>query len=303
MKRSVLLPVSLILSVFLFSCSQKNEKEKIITVTIEPQRYFAQQLAGNLFEVVTMVPPGTNPETYDPSPVQMTQLARSAAYFRIGKIGFEEVWMDKIQANNPGLRIFDNGENIQYVISAVEHDHGDQDHGEHDHGSHDQEHAHAGGIDPHTWSSPPEAMIIAENMCNALIDLDKKNETIYRSNLAVLQNEINQTDSIVKSLLAHATHKAFLIYHPALTYLARDYGLTQHCIEIDGKEPSPEQMKNLVEMSRSEGVKIIFIQQEFDQKNAEVIAKETGCKLVVINPLSYNWSEETIKIAKALSDE
>ena len=72
---------------------------------------------------------------------------------------------------------------------------------------------------------------------------------------------------------------------------------------MDGKEPSPAQLKELIKTAKEHGVKVVFIQQEFDQKNAELIAKETGCRLVVINPLDYQWSKELIHIAKALVDE
>lgn len=281
------------ISLFLASCSKQIAKENIIMVTIEPQRYFAEQLTGDIFKIVTMVPPGTSPETYDPSPNQMAQLAKSKAYFCIGHIGFEEVWLERIQSNNPQLPIFDNSTGIEFIASE-EHHHHDHE-GEHHH--------HHGGIDPHTWSSPKEVLIIAQNMYNALKEIDPKNEAIYQENLQKLLDEIHQTDEIVQSLVDKTSRKLFIIYHPALTYLARDYGLTQYCIETDGKEPSPEQLKNLVETARLNDIKTIFIQEEFDQRNAELIAKETGCQLVVINPLSYNWSQEIISIAKALSDE
>ena len=300
----------LVLIALCFSaCKGHIEREKIITVTIEPQKYFAEQLAGDLFKIVTMVPAGTSPETYDPSPVQITNLAKSTAYFQIGKIGFEDVWMNKIKENDPGLLIFDNGAGINYIGSVCDHDH-NHDHGHahaHAHGEsddhHHHHHAHEGGVDPHTWNSPKEALLIVENMYKAFVEIDKENEKIYTENFNRLKSEILNTDSIVTSLLANADCKTFVIYHPALTYFARDYGFKQLCIEMEGKEPSPEQIRQLVETVKAENVKTIFIQQEFDQKNAELISKETGCKLIVINPLSYNWSEETIKIANALVNE
>ncbi len=286
----------------LFSCKGKIEKERIITVTIEPQKYFAEQLAGDLFKIVTMVPAGTSPETYDPTPVQVTDLAKSTAYFQIGKIGFEDVWMDKIKKNDPDLLIFDNGDGINYIGSAHDHHH-DHDHDHGDHEGHHHGHAHAGGVDPHTWSSPKEALHIVENMYKAFVEIDNENEKIYTENFNRLKSEILKTDSVATELASKTSCKTFVIYHPALTYFARDYGFNQLCIEIDGKEPSPEQIRQLIEAVKSEVVKVIFIQQEFDQKNAELISKETGCKLLAINPLNYNWSEETIKIAKALADE
>ncbi len=267
----------------------RAQQENRITVTIEPQRYFAEQLVDSFFKIVTMVPSGKSPEDYDPTPQQMANLAKSKAYFCIGQIGFEKIWLDKLKKNNPNVLFFDNGEGIQSVPSKP-HNHTSQDHNYPE-------------TDPHTWSSPKEALIIVQNMYDALIKIDPDNSSLYKLNLEKLIKEIDETDQIVEKYLNHSSQKSFIIYHPALTYFARDYGLTQYSIELDGKEPTPEQIKNLIDTAKKETIKVIFIQQEFDQKNAEIIAKETGCKLVVINPLSYNWSEEIIKIAQALSNE
>ncbi|MCL2651429.1 MAG: zinc ABC transporter substrate-binding protein [Candidatus Azobacteroides sp.] len=277
---------------FCVSCTPTKSDKKIITVTIEPQRYFVEQLVDSLFEVSTMVPPNISPETYDPSPVQMAKLADSDAYFRIGQIGFELAWMDKIESNNPNLKIFDNSKNILFISSSKD-----------ENNEHSNENHRHSLLDPHIWNSPKQAVILTQNICNALVTLDKKNAEIYRKNLNKLHSKIAETDSIVTALLNKSKSKSFIIYHPALTYLARDYGLTQHCIEMDGKEPTPDQLKQLIKLAREENIKTIFIQQEFDQKNAEIIAKETNSNLVVINPLSYNWNEEMVKIAKALADE
>jgi len=272
----------------LLACSNKVQQKNIITVTIEPQRYFAEQLTDSLFQIECMVPAGTSPETYDPTPAQMTKLARSKAYFCIGHIGFEEVWMDKLKQNYPRMAFFDSSEGISLITS--EH-------------SHSATHFHAGGVDPHIWSSPKAARTIVQNMYKYLVEIDPANKDRYALHLQRLLERINAVDEQITQLLHHSTQKAFIIYHPALTYFARDYGLTQYSIEAEGKEPSPEQLKLLVEAAKKNDIKTIFIQQEFDQKNALSVANETGCRLVLINPLSYNWEEEMIHIAKALSDE
>ncbi|MDH8702709.1 zinc transport system substrate-binding protein [Dysgonomonadaceae bacterium PH5-43] len=289
-----LLILALLLSLTSFTYCVKNsvEKENIITVTIEPQRYFAEQIADSLYSIQTMVPPSVSPEDYDPSPKQMIGLAKSVAYFQIGYIGFENAWLDKLKKNNKDVLFFNNGEGISYI------------HSEHDH-SHTGHHHKCSemGIDPHSWSSPKQAAIIAENMYKAFCDLDSLNAEFYRRNYEQLIQEINELDSLVDGYLTNSSQKNFIIYHPALTYFARDYNLTQYSIEIDGKEPSPEQLKKLIDTAKEKQIKTIFIQEEFDKKNAETIAKETGCTLISINPLSYNWKEEIIKISKALSDE
>ena len=93
---------------------------------------------------------------------------------------------------------------------------------------------------------------------------------------------------------------AFVIYHPTLSYFACDYCLLHISIEEGGKEPTPAHLKELIDFCRDNKVDVIFVQPEFDTRNAELIARETGSRIVQINPLNYNWPEEMISVAKAL---
>ena len=272
----------------LSACSNNIQQENIITVTIEPQRYFTEQLVDSLFRVECMVPAGISPETYDPAPAQMVKLARSKAYFCIGHIGFEEVWIEKLKENYPKITFFDNSHGIELVISGHTHPAGN---------------SHEHGADPHIWSSPKSVRLIVQNMYEALLEIDPANKNQYAANLHRLLEKIDTVDKQVTQILQNSSQNAFIIYHPALTYFARDYGLTQFSIEADGKEPSPEQLKILIEAAKENNIKTIFVQQEFDQKNAQSIARQTGCRLVIINPLSYDWGKEMLHIAQSLSDE
>lgn len=299
MNARYLFSVLVICVLFFVSCGGKQSGEKIVSVTIEPQRFFAEKIAGDKFAVNCVVPAGQSPETYDPTPQQMIQVGRSQAYLRIGPIGFEQAWMETIRENNPGLTIFDLSQGISLLQEEAEacgHDHASHGAGEEEH------HHHPGGVDPHTWSSISGAKVIAKNTLEAFVALDPENKAYYEGNYEQLMKEIGETEQAVSSLLQPLTSRTFIIYHPALTYLANEYGLTQLCIEMDGKEPSPAQLKQLVETAREHDAKVVFIQMEFDQKNAELIARETGCRLVPINPLDYNWSKEMIRIAKSLAD-
>lgn len=282
--------LTLILLLGVTACGQTESIKPRITVTIEPQRYFLEQLIDTLFEVNTMVPAGTSPETFDPSPRQIANLSQSTAYFAIGKIGFENVWLDRLQKNNPELPFFDNSVGVKWIRS--EHTHSPGDHHHHHHGE-----------DPHIWTSPREMQQVITNMYTALLALDSTHQTTYTTNYERLQMLIAETDSLIRSRLSASSQQAFLIYHPTLTYFARDYGLEQYAMEWEGKEPSAEQIKALVDAAQQKQVRTVFIQEEFDQKNAELIAKETGARLVTINPLSYDWPNEMIRIAQMLSYE
>lgn len=280
----------------LLSCGGKQPtNEPIVSVTIEPQRYFAEKIAGDKFEVNCVVPSGQSPETYDPTPQQMIQVGQSKAYLQIGYIGFEQAWMESIRQNNPNLQVFNLSEGIEVLKNPEEGEHHHEEGEEH-------HHHHPGGVDPHTWSSFGGAKVIARNTLNAFIALDPENKEYYTENYNELIGEIEETEQEVVQLVKPLVSRTFIIYHPALTYFADEFGLTQLCIEMDGKEPSPAQLKKLVETARNYNAQVVFIQQEFDQKNAELIARETGCRLIPINPLDYNWKKEMLHIAKSLAD-
>ena len=285
-----------LLCLLLAACGARQDDGKTVTVTIEPQRYFAEAIAGDNYTVNSMVSAGLNPENYDPTPRQMVDLGKSEAYFRIGPIGFEQAWMERIRQNNPDLKIFDLSEGFPLVAEPEDHHAGEEGEEASHHG-----HSHE-GPDPHIWSSISGARQIARNTLDAFIALDPENKDYYTDNYNFLLKEIDRTEKEMHSRLDTLSNRTFIIYHPALTYLARDFGLTQLCIELDGKEPSPSQLKELIETARDNDVRIVFVQQEFDKKNAELIARETGCNLVSINPLAYDWSGEMINIANALTD-
>ena len=265
--------------------SAQSEQKPTITVTLEPLRYFTEAIAGDQYQVVSMVPKGSSPETYDPTPQQLVALNKSQAYFRIGHIGFEQTWMDRLASNSPQLKFFDTSEGLDLIRTAG-HQHGD--------------HYHAGGVEPHVWNSANNAIILAENIYQALCELDASHQSYYKERLDTLKQAIQQTDQTIRELLQKAD-RTFLIYHPALSYFARDYGLKQISIEEEGKEPSPAQLKTLIETCRKENIHVIFVQQEFDIRNAQLIADELGVTIIPINPLSYDWSTEMINVAKALT--
>lgn len=276
----------------LSACQGKKEGgTRTISVTIEPQRYFAEKIAGDLFHINCVTSAGQSPETYDPTPQQMVQISQSQAYFRIGEIGFEQAWMKNLQSQNPDMAVFDLSEGMELIKNEEEaHEEGEA-----------HPHHHHGSVDPHIWTSISGARVIAQNTYQAFIKLDPENQEVYRAGYQRLIEEIDSTEAEMKQLLQPLAGTAFIIYHPALTYFAREFGLKQLCIELDGKEPSPAQLKQLLETATQSGAKVVFVQQEFDRKNAELIAKETGCRLVTINPLSYNWQDEMIRLATILA--
>lgn len=296
MKKTLFL---LIISCCLFiACKSGNNRNRehkengkpIITVTIEPMRYFTEAIAGDRFRVLSMVPRGSSPETYDPTPQQLVSLAHSKAYFRIGYIGFEQTWIERLADNAPHLAFYDLSHGVELITEEEESEHNTL-------------HSH-GGVEPHIWNSATNAQIIAWNILNALCTIDKEGKEEYMERYNQLCHKLEHVDSLLCAALSEPkADRSFMIYHPALSYFARDYGLHQIAIEAEGKEPSPAHLKKLIDQCREEKVRVIFVQPEFDRRNAELIARQTNTRIVDINPLSYEWEEEMMRIAGTLTGE
>ncbi|WP_315578203.1 metal ABC transporter solute-binding protein, Zn/Mn family [Hoylesella oralis] len=264
-------------ALLIVACTGGSPSDKrIITVTIEPLRYFTEQIAGDKFTVKTMVPRGGNPETYEPTARQMVDLSASDLYIKVGNIGFERTWMKRLEANAPHTIIINSSDGITSSDNSM--------------------YIH----DPHTWMSTANAMYIARNIYKALAEIDSKDSLYFKKNLERLMGKIEAVDTQIREEITKDKSTTFLIYHPALTYFAQEYGLRQLSIEEDGREPSAVQLKQVINTARQNHVKIIFIQREFDSRNTDIVARSTGAEKVEINPLSYDWDKEMVKIAQSL---
>lgn len=272
-KYLLLLTVTLILA----SCTTNpQDTRRKITVTIEPLRYFTEQIAGEKFVVNTMVPQGGNPETYEPTAQQMVKLGESDLYIKVGNIGFERTWMKKLSQNAPHTIIIDSSEGIELA-----------------HSSH-------GVTDPHTWMSTNNAKQIARNIYEALVSINARDSASYRRNYEALIDTIEATDMRLREQLTRDKSQAFLIDHPALTYFARDYELLQIPVEEEGREPSAAQLKKTIQLAKDKKVKVMFVQKQFETRSTKIVSQEVGAETIAINPLSHNWSEEMVSIAKKL---
>jgi len=271
-----------------FSCQQNKteKKENVLTVSILPQKFFIEKIAGDDFQINVLIPLGASPATYEPTPIQMIKVSRSLAYFRIGHIQFEEAWSSKIIESAPNTKVF-NLSKVVHLIQNQGHQHGD--------------HFHAGGIDPHIWSSPKTVEKIVIELYSDLVQLAPKQEEKYKKHLNLFLNKIRALDQLATDEFTGKGDKAFMIFHPALSYLARDYGLKQIAIEMEGKEPSPSYMQHLVLEARKYNIRTIFIQKQFNKENAETLAREIGAKVVAIDPLSENWLMEMENIIRQLN--
>ena len=278
-----------------FACNPKIASDKpMISVSILPQKFFVEKIAADLVNINVLVPPGASPELYSLMASQMIDLSKSVAWLRIGKIGFEENWASKISQATPDLKIFDTSTKINWIENdeTEEEDIEEEEH---------HEHVHLHGIDPHIWLSPDEVTLVANETYQALVSLLPNDEELLTENYESFLKEISQLDEELKAQFNQLESRSFLIFHPALTYLARQYDLHQIALEVDGKEPSPKYMQTLVEIARSENIKVIFIQKEFDKDNALQLANEIDGEVIQIDPMNELWDTQIREIATKIT--
>ena len=250
------------------SGTEKPAVTVTVTVTISPYKYFVDQIAKGKVDVNVMVSNGNNPETYEPYAQQMMELSKSALYLKVGSIGFEQTWMKKLQDNAPDMKVIDTSVGIKPAKTP------------------------GGNIDPHVWMSCSNARIIASNILKALSELEPKNKAFFEKNYLSLLRIIDKRDSIIKEGFEKNPDlvRKFVIYHPILTYFARDYQLEQLAIEEEGREPSAAQLKSLIERARKEKIKFCLIQAEFANRNTTTFINESHTKPMDINPLQGDWN-------------
>ena len=286
-KTTLKLTLIILIASQILSCSvnKSDKNEKVITVSILPFKYFVEGIAGGEYNINVIVPPGASPATFEPPPSVIRSLQHSELVVFNGYLGFEQAWMDKLMQVNPDIKTLFLAEN-QDLIAAGEHKHGD--------------HHHYEGVDPHFWMSPVSARIIAKDIFNFLVLNYPGDSTIFKENYIQIMGEINEADSYLTDSFSDITNRSFLIFHPALSYMARDYNLTQIPIEFEGKDPSASWLGEVIKRALSDSIKTIMVQKEFNRKSAETIAAEIDASVVDIFPLSDDWVNSVRDVADAI---
>ncbi|MDQ7047464.1 MAG: zinc ABC transporter substrate-binding protein [Sulfurovum sp.] len=268
-------------------------------VSILPQRTFVKAIGGDKVNIALMVQPGNSPHTYEPKPSQMIQIAKADLYFAVD-VEFEDVWLPKFKNLNSKMQVIDLSDKITKIrMQKIEEKKCvSEDHVGH---AHHDTHNHQGD-DPHIWTAPSNVKIIAQNIYDALIKNDAENKDYYAKNLKIFLASVDQTDKQVSHILSTLKEsRRFMVFHPSWGYFAKAYNLEQIAVEIEGKEPKPKELINLLKKAKKEKVNAIFTQAEFSDTVAKIIAKELQIPVVKVSPLSANWSQTLIKIANTIA--
>jgi zinc transport system substrate-binding protein len=269
-------------------------------VSILPQKYLAEQVGGELADVEVLVKPGQSPHAYEPSPSQMVALGKADILFTIG-VEFEKALLPKIRSNLPDLEIVAANRGIEYRRmhgGGEDHGHGeDADARGEEHDGEHEEHEET-GMDPHVWLSPENGKIIARNMRDAFIDIAPAHRSTLEENYRALAEKIDKVNAALEESLRPLRGETFFVFHPSFGYFADEYGLEQAAIEVEGHEPGPRELEEIISRAKERGVRVIFVQPQFSKKSAEAVAEAIGGAVVPIDPLAYDWLDNLKRIGE-----
>lgn len=294
MMRALLL-IFAFLGLILGACGNSNaeraSREKpLVAVTVEPQRQIVDALAGDAVEVLTVLDRGANPETFEPSLAKRAALDRADAFLILGGIlPFEQKLAGTV---SPSVHREDVAQGIELVYGT--HSHGD-------HSGDEEAHFHSRAeADPHLWTSVRNAAMIARNTARTLKAFLPGDSALIEQRLDSLLQVYAAMDSAYVSKLAAAPSRTFAVWHPSLSYFARDYALNQLALGQEHKELSALRLRQLVDSARQAGAQAFFFQREFDSRQAVTANERIGSRLVSIQPMDYDWQAQLDSIVNSL---
>lgn len=268
-----------------------------VTVSIPPQKYLLERIAGDAVVVSVILKPGADPHTYEPSPAQMRAMASSAAWFTIG-VPFEDVWLPRINGTAGTPTICSGLRGIRRLPFRNSETSGQEHTGAPGQG--EEDHAH-GGYDPHVWLSPRLLRAIARGMAEDLGRLLPEKAADFRERVEVFAEELETLDHALEARFRTipANRRVFLTVHPSWGYFARDYDLIELAVEMEGKEPGPRSLEAVTAQAGRAGIRTVFVEPQFPESAARAVAEVIGANVVVADPLQ----EDLIALFNSMADK
>lgn len=268
-----------------------------VSAGLPPIAYLANRIGGEFIHATSVLPEGRSPHDYSPGPHDI-RAAAAAKLFLTTRMPFENTLLNPLSRGS--VKVIDVSEGIQRIPfgASCEHEHAADPHAGHSHAP--GEACSDDGLDPHVWLSLENAIRIAANIEKAYAALDPAHAAVYRANCEALTRELSALAKEVKQELAPYAGAEFYVYHPAFGYFARMTGLGQAAIELGGREASPAHLAGIIRRAREHGVRVIFVQPQFNPASARALSQAIGGKVVGMDPLAADLPANIREMTRAL---
>jgi len=284
-----------LIALTLISCNRqtKSNSEKLsIVTTIFPPYDFAKAIVGDLADVTMLLPPASESHSFEPTPQDIIALRNSNVFIYGG--GESDEWVDKVLdsmdiSDKKIVMMIDCVETVtEEIVPGMEADEEEEPE-----------------IDEHVWTSPRNAKLIVQSICDALCETDTKNAETYQQNTKVYLEELDVLDTKFKAVVSSATRK-HLVFGDRFPfrYLTDAYGLT-YSAAFPGcsteTEASPRTVKLLIDKINAEQIPVVFYIELSNMKMAETIAEATGAKVLLLHSC-HNISRDDFRDGKRYLD-
>ena len=257
------------------------QSKPTVAVTIAPQAGFVREVAGDLVNIVTMMPPGANHETFSPPPQDMEKLSTAALYLAMGLPPERAGLLPKLAEMNRDMRIVDVQMEVARIYPARYFAPNDQD--------------------PHIWLSPKRAIEMVRLTAQELSRIDPPNSGTYAANAERYIARIQAADQEIQASFKTLWNRMFIVYHPAFGYFAEDYNLTMVALEEEGKEADPRRFREVIDMAKEKGIKVIFYQEDIDGRQSRTFAEELGGQAEKVSPMATDYVENLLRMARTFA--
>lgn len=284
MKRLYTYIIMALTATLVAACSGASDPRPLLVVSIEPQRYMLEQLVGDNYRIVVLMPGGENPETFELPVSRHIEVDTARAVFTVGYLPFEQALAQSGKAHIVGTTA---------AITPI--------YGTHSHttaSGHTHTHRSA---DPHLWTSVRNARVMCQAMAAELTRLCPDSAAVYQARLAAYSAHLDSLDAAFAARLSAARVRSFLVWHPSLSYFARDYGLNQISVSQHNKDLSPAALRQVIDHAAASGARVLFNQREYDARQVETIGQAIGARLAEFNPGNYDWETELTHVVDELS--
>lgn len=248
-----------------------------VAASIPPLCDLVKQVGGERVEVIQLVPNGFNPHAYEPTPREIRNMLEAKGIFLIG-LGLDTAFERLLRRVDETKPVYFPSESLEFLHAEDHHHHEEEEHEEEGEGEF---------TDPHVWISLRNAVIMVDNIARFLSELDPEGSSLYVARARDYQEKLRTLDSWFQEKIAGVPNRGFVTSHNAWSYLSRDYDLRLLGVieKAPEREPTPQELQELITVMEKENVRVIFVEPQFNQKIAQVLAAETGAKLLVLDPL------------------
>ncbi|OQY39051.1 MAG: hypothetical protein B6226_02665 [Candidatus Cloacimonetes bacterium 4572_65] len=293
--KKLLVNIIILAIVFLAGgCAKQNNSKDVVFVSILPQKYFVERITGDDFDLQVMVVPGAEPATYEPTTRQVVKLGEAEVFFTIG-VPFEKSFIPKVKQQLKELKFVATDQGIEKLHSPTFDDiFKDSSH----EGNH-EEHHHE-GADPHIWLAPNLVIKQSRTITDYFVKNYPDRADYYEKNYSAFKEELAVISKSSRARFKEIPNNEFLCFHPSWGYFAQEFELTQIPIELEGKEPTPQEQQAIIKYVKQKNIKVIFVQKQFNRRIADSIAEQIGGVVVSLDPLAEDYLQNIEEITSIM---